>query len=303
MSGNSGLRIPSTSPMLMVPVAPGSSAGRPEPAAAPPPPGRDGTLRWTGSRMTLPATSGSTAGEEHQLELADLQLVAGDELAVLDPLAVQIGAVEGPDVVDGEAVGAAADLGVAARDGDVVQEDVALGVAAGGHRLLVEQEAAAGVRSAPHDQHGGVLAQLLDRRDDLFLDLSFEVLGGEADGGGRVVRGRGQRGPTVRAEVGPFRVLVTALSAEHAALLGLRSWSPLPGSARAGERASFWSVTVEDGSKSGQRRPELEPDNLHDTVILTPRRPGRCRRRRPSAGRPRRRRPARPRPASPARRG
>ena len=33
----------------------------------------------TGSRMTLPAASRSTAGEEHQLELADLELVAGDE--------------------------------------------------------------------------------------------------------------------------------------------------------------------------------------------------------------------------------
>src|SRR5215218_7475236 len=247
MSGNSGFRIPSTSPMLIVPVAPGSSPCRPEPAAAPPPPGRDGTLRWTGSRMTLPATSGSTAGEEHQLELADLQLIAGDELAVLDPLAVEVGAVQGANVVDGEAVGAAADLGVAARDGDVVEEDVALGVAAGGHRLLVEQEAAAGVGPASHDQHGGVLTQVLDRRDDLFLDLSFEVLGGQADGGGRVVRGRDQGGPAVRAEVGPFRVLVTALSAEHAALLGLWLVVTSRPVRRSGRAASFWSVTVEDG--------------------------------------------------------
>ena len=115
MSGNSGLRIPSTSPMLIVPVAPDCSAGWPERAASPPPPDRGGALRWTGSRMALPATPGSTAGEEHQLELADLELVAGDELAVLDPLPVEVGAVQGADVVDGEAAGAAADLGVAAR--------------------------------------------------------------------------------------------------------------------------------------------------------------------------------------------
>src|SRR4029453_12233618 len=103
MSGNSGLRIPSTSPMLIVPPVPVWLAGLPEPAAAPPPPpGRGGTLRWTGSRMILPAASRSTAGEEHQLELADLQLVAGDELAVLHPLPVQVGAVQGADVVDGE---------------------------------------------------------------------------------------------------------------------------------------------------------------------------------------------------------
>src|SRR5215211_2455436 len=222
MSGNSGLRIPSTSPMLMVAVAPAGSAPLPGLAASPPsPPGRGGTLRWTGSRMALPATSGSTSGEEHQLELADLELVAGDQLAVLDPLPVQVGAVQGADVVDGEGVGPAADLRVAARDGDVVEEDVALGVAPGGDHLLVEQEAAAGVRPAPHHQHGGVLAQLLDRGEDLFLDLSFEVLGGQADGGGRVVRRVGQGGPAVRAEVGPFGVLVTALRAEHAALPGL----------------------------------------------------------------------------------
>src|SRR4030095_13074093 len=112
MSGNSGFRIPSTSPMLIVP-APGSSAWRPA-AASPPPPRRDGTLRWTGSRMTLPAPSGSTAGEEHQLELADLQLVAGDELAVLDPLAVEVGPVEGGDVEGGQAVWCAGVRGVCA---------------------------------------------------------------------------------------------------------------------------------------------------------------------------------------------
>jgi hypothetical protein len=196
-------------------------------------------LRWTGSRIPLPATPGSTAGEEHQLELADLELVAGDELAVLHPLPVQVGAVQGADVVDGEAAGATADLGVAARDGDVVEEDVALGVASGGHRLLVEQEAAAGVRPAADHQHGGVLPQLLDRGDHLFLDLSFEVLGGQADRGGRVVRGRDQRGPTVRAEVGPLRVLVTALRAEHAALPGLRLVSSAAGSASAGEQRLF----------------------------------------------------------------
>jgi hypothetical protein len=222
MSGNSGLRIPRTSPMLIVPVTPDGSASWPGPeASAPPPPGRGGTLRWTGSRINPARHPGTTAGEEHQLELADLELVAGDELAVLHPLPVQVGAVQGADVVDGEAVGAAADLGVAARDGDVVEEDVALGVAPGGHRLLVEQEAAAGVGPAPDDQHGGVLAQLLDRGEDLFLDLRFEVLGGQADRGGGVVRGGDQRGPTVRAEVGPLRVLVTALRAEHAALPGL----------------------------------------------------------------------------------
>src|SRR4029453_18381529 len=143
--------------------------------------------------------------------------------------------------VDGEAVGAAADLGVAPRDGDVVQEDVALGVAAGGDRLLVEQEAAAGVRAPPHDQHGGVLAEVLDRGEDLFLHLSFEVLGGQADGGRGVVRRAGQGGPAVRAEVGPFGVLVTALSAEHAALPGV--WLVVSSGPGARGRAG-WLVLV-----------------------------------------------------------
>src|SRR4029450_2272518 len=119
---------------------PAAPPPRPGPGASPPPPpGRGGTLRWTGSRISLPATPGSTAGEEHQLELADLELVAGDALALLHPRPVQVGAVQGADVVDGEAAGATADLGVAARDGDLVEEDVALGGAPGGRRLPFRQ--------------------------------------------------------------------------------------------------------------------------------------------------------------------
>jgi hypothetical protein len=108
---------------------------------------------------------------------------------------------------------------VPARHGDVVEEDVALGVPAGGDDLLVEQEAAAGVGPAADHQHGGSLAEFFDRCGDLLLNLSLQVLRGQADRGGRVVGGgRHQRGATIRAEARAFWVLVTALSAEHSAL-------------------------------------------------------------------------------------
>src|SRR4051812_7112617 len=72
-----------------------------------------------------------TTEQEHQLELADLQLVAVDKGGLVDALPIEVGAVERTDVPDLEPVGAGQDLDVAARDGDVVEEDVALGMAAG----------------------------------------------------------------------------------------------------------------------------------------------------------------------------
>src|SRR6266536_1994806 len=246
MSENSGLRMASTSPMLMVPVlmvpaelddparlpacslcpeAPPSPPAAAVPCARPPPsrhlPGPPGARPRRRARTSRPRSS---RREEYQLELADLQLLATDQVALLDPFPVEVGAVQRADVMDGEAAAVAApDLGVPAGHGDVVEEDVRLGMPAHGHDVLVEQEAAAGVGAPADHQHRGAVAQLLDGGGDLFLDLSFEVLRGEADGGGRVVRGRHQRGPTIRAEVGPLGVLVTALSAEHTALRALGS--------------------------------------------------------------------------------
>src|SRR5581483_11088776 len=69
-----------------------------------------------------------TAGEEHQAVLADLDLVAVVQRHLVDPLPVDVGAVEAAHVGDCEAGRGAAELDVAPRDGDVVEEDVALRV-------------------------------------------------------------------------------------------------------------------------------------------------------------------------------
>src|SRR5207244_2644571 len=69
------------------------------------------------------------SGEEQQLELADLQLVAVGDGALLDPLPVQVGAVQRTDVAHDVAGGHALQLGMAARHRDVVEEDVAVRVA------------------------------------------------------------------------------------------------------------------------------------------------------------------------------
>ena len=70
-------------------------------------------------------------GEEDQAELADLHLVPAVQRDLLDPLTVDVGAVQAADVADGEHPAAVpAELHVPAGDGDVVEEDVALRMAA-----------------------------------------------------------------------------------------------------------------------------------------------------------------------------
>ena len=70
----------------------------------------------------------------------------------LDPFAVDVGAVEAPDVADGERAAVAVELGVPAGDGHVVEEDVTVRVPAAGRHVVVEQEPGAGVRAAAHHQ-------------------------------------------------------------------------------------------------------------------------------------------------------
>ena len=82
---------------------------------------------------------------------------------LVDPVAVDVGAVEAADVARRRSRrSVAAELGVPARDGHVVEEDVAVGVAAGGHLVVVEQEPGAGVGAALHDQQRGAGRQRVD---------------------------------------------------------------------------------------------------------------------------------------------
>src|SRR5829696_1692422 len=103
------------------------------------------------------------AGEEDQPVLADLDLVAVGQRDRLDPVAVDVGAVEASDVAHRVAVAGAVEDRVPTGDGDVVEEDLAVGVAAGIDDVLVEEEATACSRTLLDDEQGGSDGQRVDR--------------------------------------------------------------------------------------------------------------------------------------------
>src|SRR5436190_17690552 len=121
----------------------------------------------------------SLSGEEHQLELADLQLVAGGQFRLVDALPVDVGAIEASVVVEVEPVVAPADLGVAAGHGHVVEKDVALGMAPGRGDVLVDQEVGSGVRAPTHDDQRLPCVELVERERDLLAGLLLDLDGGE----------------------------------------------------------------------------------------------------------------------------
>src|SRR5207247_3005702 len=102
-----------------------------------------------------------------QLELADLQLVTGRQLGVLDPLAIEVRAVQAAQVANEELPVATPHLGVTTRHRDVVEEDVALGMPARGGHVLVDEERRARVRPTLHYQEGLTRLELLGRLKDL----------------------------------------------------------------------------------------------------------------------------------------
>src|SRR5690349_8503823 len=115
-----------------------------------------GTASASGTAASLAPSSGSapsgslvtatSAGEEGQLELPDLELVAVLEPVRVHPLAVHVGAVERARVVEQPVAAAAHERRVLAGDGDVVEEDVRLRGAPDRHPLARERE---GLPDAP----------------------------------------------------------------------------------------------------------------------------------------------------------
>src|SRR6187200_407681 len=89
--------------------------------------------------------------EEHELELADLDLVAARELRLLDGLAVHVDAVQAAEVLHEEGLIPALDARVCPRDGDVVEEDVGLRVATERRLILIDQERGSRVGAALHE--------------------------------------------------------------------------------------------------------------------------------------------------------
>src|SRR5882762_8352953 len=221
MSGNSGWSWASTSPMpnwprpfgSLMPCFPLASCvvlGAPAPAV--------------GGRRRAEIL----AGQEQQPELADLHLVPADQLGLLDPLPVHVGAVEAAHVAHGEPGTLPVELGVPPGHGHVVEEDVAVRVTARGGQLAVEPEPAARVGPA-HDQQQGAAGRQRAERRRIGVQVVTEVIVGAAQrdrrgGLARALRGapggvaagpagtsrhagsgrhrRGQLGPAVRAEPG-----------------------------------------------------------------------------------------------------
>src|SRR3954462_7599736 len=121
----------------------------------------------SGSSMSAIRTR--SALEEGELVLADLQLVAVLEAVGLDAAAVDVGAVERPEVVEVEVAAAAHEQRVVARDGDVVEEDVGVGPAPDRHAVAREREALPHAPAAgADDQDGAVRGGVVEvDRDEL----------------------------------------------------------------------------------------------------------------------------------------
>src|SRR5215475_4917048 len=157
MSGNSGWSWASTSPMpnwpradcsLMTCLPPASCVILGAPAAA------------IGGRCRAEVLT----GQEQQPELADLDLVPADQLGLLDPLPVHVGAVQAAHVAHGEPGTVPVELGVPPGHGHVVEEDVAVRMAARGGQLAVEPEPDARIRSLHDDLQGTARRQRAERR-------------------------------------------------------------------------------------------------------------------------------------------
>src|SRR5262245_7959314 len=99
-----------------------------------------------------------------ELVLADLDLVAVRQPVRLDPAPVDVGAVEGAEVVDVAAVTPAHEEGVIAGDGDVVAKDPRVRAAADADPVLCDGEALprAAASRADHEGGAGALDRLVD---------------------------------------------------------------------------------------------------------------------------------------------
>src|SRR5215213_1781475 len=147
MSGNSCESALQTAPMVSALLCGGASRG---PA---------------GTSAPLSACWGSAmlASQVGELVLADLQLVAVLEPVRLDPAAVDVGPVEGPEVVDVEAVATGHEQRVVTRNGHIVEEDLGLLAASDRHALAGHVEGLARAAAAGSDhQRGALVRDLLE---------------------------------------------------------------------------------------------------------------------------------------------
>src|SRR3954453_12274906 len=151
MSGNSCSRPLTTAPIVI------AFAGGPPPFWST----SCACSSWTA--MVVPL-----AGEVGELVLADLQLVAVLEAVRVDAVPVDVGAVEGPEVVEVVVLPATHEQGVVARHRDVVEEHVGVGPAPDRHPVAAERERLADPSTAGADDERGavVLDDVLDVHGD-----------------------------------------------------------------------------------------------------------------------------------------
>src|SRR5690606_25809854 len=97
--------------------------------------------------------------EDHQSELANLDLVSAPELRFVDAFPVDVGAVEATHIADTERAASPVELYVPPGDRHVVQEDIAVRVPSRRGEVLVQQETAPRVRTAFHDEQGSPRGQ------------------------------------------------------------------------------------------------------------------------------------------------
>src|SRR5215210_2947067 len=133
MSGNSCCSALQTAPMV-------SDFARATGSGCESPPSTPSTTSASGSAPSGSLVTATSAGEEGQLELPDLELVAVLEPVRVDPLAVDVGAVERPGVVEEPVPAAPHERRVLAGDRHVVEEDLGLGRAPDRHLLARHRE-------------------------------------------------------------------------------------------------------------------------------------------------------------------
>src|SRR3989442_9647674 len=221
MSGNSRIRSLQTAPIVSALRRGGNGC-----VSAPCSGSRGGSPRLgSGSGAGDEGIAGASMGltlQVCQLVLADLKLVAVLELVRLDAPAVDIGAVQGAEVVDVKAVAPPDEQRVVSRDRHVVEEDVGVRAPADRHPLSLDPETFAGPSAARADHERSALggdpleinglqlaglADLIGDRGLVFLPLL-----------------RGQVGPALLAEVGSLAIYEAALGAVQSAAYS----GPLP---------------------------------------------------------------------------
>src|SRR5947209_10487100 len=148
------------------------------------------------------------AVEVREPVFADLDLVAVAEVRRVDPLPVDVGAVEAALVVEPPPVAVTREHGVLARDGDVVEEDPALGRASDHRRALAERKRLAGAPSAGADDEDGALQpEIVESVEGVARVAERERLGLLA------LLGHHEGSPAPRAKARELRVVVPALGA------------------------------------------------------------------------------------------